>query len=258
MSEAPPQNHSTNLEKFQHPDITRATEDEIANYLRRTYKIAEIAVLVEQDAIIIKTCEELGLTVSDEELQAAGDAFRLEHKLLGAAKTLAWLEQQRISAEDWTQGIRIKLLTQKLKEHLFADAIDAHYLTNREDYRQAAFSQILVSELPEALQIVQALRNGKASFCAMALEHSKAQPSAKQGGFVGIRFISTLMPDIKAAIEGAQAGSVLDPVKTDLGYHIICIEKWFATSLTESVRSEILEILFQAWLNVTETSPPKT
>ena len=127
MSEAPPQTPSIDLGKFQHPDITRATDDEIANYLRRTYKIAEIAVSIEQDAIIIKTCEELGLIVSDEELQAAGDAFRLEHKLLGAAKTLAWLEQQRISAEDWTQGIRIKLLTQKLKEHLFADAIDAHY-----------------------------------------------------------------------------------------------------------------------------------
>jgi parvulin-like peptidyl-prolyl isomerase len=241
---------------IQPPEVEKATDEAISNYLRHTYKMAEVAALAEQDAKIIKACDTLGIVISDEELQVNGDEFRLKNKLLGASETLAWLEQQRISSEEWTQGIRIRLLTQKLKNHLFADSIDSHYLNNRQEYHRAAFSQILVPELSEALQIVQTLRAGKESFCAMALEHSKAQPSGKQGGFVGVRFLSTLMPEIKEAISGIQEGEIIDPIKTRIGYHVLRIEKWFPPVLSESVREEILEILFQTWLNTPGKSNP--
>lgn len=228
--------------------IEPATDESIANYLRYSCKIAEIAVLAERDAIVIKTCEELGIVISDEELQVAGDAFRMQHKLLSASETLAWLTQQRISPEDWSQGIRIKLLSQKLKEHLFLDSIDAHYLSYREEYRRVAFSQILVAEMSEALEIAEILRSNKVSFAAMAIDRSKTKPSGQNGGFVGIRFLSTLMPEIKEAISNLPEGEIISPVKTHLGYHVLRIEKWFPPSLNESVREEILEVLFQNWL----------
>jgi parvulin-like peptidyl-prolyl isomerase len=102
--------------------------------------------------------------------------------------------------------------------------------------------------LSEALKIAEILRSGEASFAAMAIEHSKAQPSAQHGGFVGIRFVTSLMPEIKDAIAGVGEGEIIPPVKTHLGYHILRIEKWFAPSLNESVREEILDVLFQTWL----------
>jgi hypothetical protein len=46
-------------------------------------------------------CEQRGITVSEEELQAAGDEFRQEYKLLGASATLAWFSQHRITVQDW-------------------------------------------------------------------------------------------------------------------------------------------------------------
>lgn len=248
MTEAALQTNTPTLEEIRPAAIEKITDEGIANYLRHTYKMAEIIALAEQDAKVINTCEILGITVTDEELQVAGDAFRSEHRLLGSAQTLAWLEQQRISIEDWTQGIRIQLLTQKLKDRLFASSIDDHYLTNRDEYHRAAFSQILVSDLAEALQIVQKLRAGKASFCEMALEHSQAKTSGEQGGFVGVRFVSTLMPEIRAAITGVQAGEIINPIKTHRGFHILRIEKWFSPTLSESVRAEILDLLFQTWL----------
>nr|AVH79529.1 PpiC-type peptidyl-prolyl cis-transl isomerase [Synechocystis sp. PCC 9413] len=243
--------------QIQPPQVETATDEAIANYLRYSCQIAEIAAKTEEDALIVKACQELGLTVPDGELQAAGDAFRMQYKLLGASETLAWLAKQRITPEDWTQGIRIKLLTQKLKEHLFLDTIDAHYLANREEYRRVALSQIVVSELSQALEIVQKLRQENASFVAMALEHSQAQLSAKNGGFVGIRFLSTLIPEIREAIAprcasgtiaNASEGDIINPLQTHLGYHILRIEKWFPPSLNESVRAEIMEDLWRNWL----------
>jgi parvulin-like peptidyl-prolyl isomerase len=233
------------LEKLALPKISPATDEAITAYLRRSYKIAEIAALAERDALIVSVCEQLGITVTDEELQAAGDAFRLEHKLPGASETLAWLSQQRITVEDWSQGIRVSLLAQKLKEHLFGAAVDTYYISNRDNYRRVALSQILVRDLTEALKIAQVLREEKASFCALALEHSKGKQSKENGGFVGVRFLAELLPDIVQAISEAKEGEVIGPIQTQLGYHILKIEKWFPAELSESVRKQIMESFFQ-------------
>ena len=253
-TELAPELEST--ENFVLPKIAPATNEDVIAYLRRSHKIAEVAALAECDALVLNICEQLGLTISDEELQAAGDAFRLEHKLLGASETLAWLQKQRITVEDWTQGIRVALLTNKLKEHLFGDTVDAHYLSNRNDYKRVALSQILVGDLIEARKVTYVIREENASFCALALEHSKGKQSKENGGFVGVRFLSELMPEIAQGISEAKEGEVIEPIQTKLGYHILKIEKWFPTELSESVREEILESLFQAWLRERVNSAP--
>lgn len=236
------------------PKISPTTNEDIIAYLRRSHKLAEIAAGAERDVLILDVCNQLGITISDEELQAAGDAFRQEHKLLGADETLAWLQEQRITVEDWSQGIRVALLNKKLKEHLFGDAVDAHYISNRDDYKRVALSQILVSDLPDALKVVHALREENASFCALALEYSKGKHSKENVFFVEICFISKFLPEIAQVISAAKASEVIEPVQTRLGYHIIRVEKWFPAELNQSIREEILDSLFQTWLQADSTS----
>ena len=224
------------VQKSALPEVSPATHEDIIAYLRRSHKLAEISALAEHDALILDVCDRLGITVSDEELQVAGDAFRLEHRLLGASETLIWLQKQRITVEDWTQGIRVTLLTNKLKEYLFGDSVDAHYLSNRDDYKRVALSQILVSDVAEALKITYAIRESNASFCALALEHSKGKQSKENGGFVGICFLTKLLPQIVQAITNAKEGEI-----------VLRLEKWFSLSINEA-REQVLESLLLAWL----------
>jgi parvulin-like peptidyl-prolyl isomerase len=235
------------LEKLTLPEISPATNEEIIAYLRHSHQIAEIAASAEREALIFKLCEQLGITVSDEELQTAGDAFRQEHQLLGASETMAWLEKQRISVEDWSQGIRVSLLTQKLQEHLFGEMVDDHYMNNRDDYQRVALSQILVRDLAEARKIAKALREENASFSALALEHSVGKQSRENGGFAGIHFLRQMLPEIAEAITNAEEGKLIGPIQTELAYHILKIEKWFPAQISQ-VRGQVLDSLFQAWL----------
>jgi parvulin-like peptidyl-prolyl isomerase len=66
--------------------------------------------------------------------------------------------------------------------------------------------------LTEAVKITQALREGKVSFCVLALQHSKGKQSQENGGFVGVRFLAELLPEIAQAVSEAVEGEVLDPV----------------------------------------------
>ncbi|HEY9624666.1 MAG TPA: peptidylprolyl isomerase [Crinalium sp.] len=230
------------------PKNRPATDDEILAYLRRSGKIAEIAALAEHDALILSLCEQFNLTISDEELQAAGNEFRRSHNLFSASETENWLTQQRMTADDWAEGIRVKLLEQALKEHLFGEQVDTHYLNNRREYKRVALSQILVQDLTDALKIVHALREENASFCALAIEYSKGKQSKEKGGFSGIHFLPKLMPEVAQAIVDAKEGDVTDPIQTKLGYHVIRIEKWFPLHFSESLRADVMDSLFQAWL----------
>ncbi|MBD2438072.1 peptidylprolyl isomerase [Nostoc sp. FACHB-110] len=236
------------LQKVTLPEIPPAKDEEILAYLRRSTQIAEIAAKAEQDALILNLCEQLNVTASDAELQAAGDQFRLEHKLLGASETLLWLSVQRITVEDWSYGIRLNLLTKKLKELLFGEIVDNYYIQHRQNFRRVALSQILVRELTQAQQIVRIIKEENASFCALALEHSKGKQSKENGGFAGIRFLSELLPEISTAISQAKEGELIGPIQTTLGYHIIRVEKFFPLELNAELREEVLDSFFQAWL----------
>lgn len=234
------------------PQVQPATDETAIAYLRYSRNFAEVAAFAERDALILQLCDELGITVSEDELQAAGDAFRKDNRLLETSETLNWFAAQRISVEDWSKGIHIALLTQKLKEHIGAENADYYYMSNRDNCKRVALSQILVRDLTTAMKVVQALREN-ASFCALALEYSKGKQSKENGGFVGVRFIAELVPELAQAIVDAKEREIIGPVQSKLGYHVLRVEKWFPAEFNQ-VREQILEFLFQAWLKKTATS----
>lgn len=253
LEQTPSSTLSSNEEQPQEAIFTPVTVSSVTNadilaYLRHSHKFAEIANLAQKNAVVLANCQKLGITVSDEEWQAAGDAFRQERKLWGSNETLAWLEKQRISVEEWSEGIRINLLEKKLKEYLFGATVDSVYISNRDNYKRVALSQILVVDLATSWKIVQALREGQASFCALALEHSKGKLSHENGGFIGIRYLVELVPEVAEAIANAQEGEIIGPVQSQVGYHVLKVEKWFPIELNQAVREQIMDSLFEVWL----------
>ncbi|MBD6615683.1 peptidylprolyl isomerase [Komarekiella sp. 'clone 1'] len=239
------------------PKVSTATDEKVIQYLRYSCKFAEFADLAERDALVLSVCEQFGITVSEDELQAAGDIFRQEYKLLDAAETFNWFDQQQIAVQDWSQGIQVALLTKKLKEHLFADDADFFYLHNRDSCKRVALSQILVRDLTTALKIIQQIKEDKAFFCSLALQHSQGKQSKESGGFVGVRFLAELLSELAQAIVNGKEGEVIGPIQTKLGYHILKIEKWFPSEFNE-IKEQILEIMFQAWLNEKNGSNSET
>jgi parvulin-like peptidyl-prolyl isomerase len=229
------------------PEISPATNVDILAYLRHSYKMAEIAAHAQEYALILAISQQLEINVSEDELQLAGDKFREENRLFTAAETLTWLEKQRIQIEDWSESIRVKLLKQKLLEVLFGANVDSQYLVDPNVFQRVALSQILVVDLTDALRIVQKLREDKSLFCSLAIEYSKGRQSKDNGGFVGIRFLGELMPELSEAISNGQEGEVIGPIQTNLGYHILKIENKFLPDFRE-VKEQVLEFLFQTWL----------
>lgn len=231
---------------------TPSTEVVVA-YLRYTRQWGNHIAKAREDQLILDTCKAVGITVGDRELQNHGDEFRWKQKLLTSKATLDWLSQQAITLEDWTEGLRMECLTQALKEHLFGEQVDAHYLSNREHYRRVALSQILLSDQVTATRIYQQLQDNPVQFCALALQYSQSSKAQETGGYEGIRYCVELAPEIQQAIADQEDCTILEPVQTALGYHVLKIEAWIPTVLDQALRQDIFTHLFKNWLQAQDT-----
>jgi hypothetical protein len=97
---------------------------EIVSWLKKSlqYKLTSQGVLSQR--IVERETQLRGVQLSDAEVQAVGDQFRLTHKLEKAVDTIAWLQSEMITAEQWEAGIRDRLLMSKLKEVMFGADVE--------------------------------------------------------------------------------------------------------------------------------------
>ena len=230
------------------PPATPIADMELLAFLRQTHQIAGLAQAAEQSVRIVQVCEHLGITVSEAELQAAGDAFRVQHRLTTVPQTLAWLQRQRISLEDWSEGIRCQLLTHKLQEQLFGESVDNYYLQNRKHYDRVALSQIVVSDLDLAQHLQKSLTVTPEAFCALALQYSILKEAQTKGGFMGVCYRSELAPELREAISDLEPGAIVGPIATLGSYHLLKLEQCLPTQLTTALRKHILNSMLQVWL----------
>lgn len=85
---------------------------------------------------------------------------------------------------------------------------------------QIRVSHILIQSQAEAQEVLDRLFRGE-QFEALARELSKDRSSASKGGDLGLFERGDLMPEFEKAAFALKVGQISQPLKSDLGYHII-------------------------------------
>jgi parvulin-like peptidyl-prolyl isomerase len=79
---------------------------------------------------------------------------------------------------------------------------------------------VLVATAEEAAAVIEALGAG-ADFAELALERSIDTGSGARGGDLGPQSRGVFVPEFDAAVWSARLGTVLEPVETEFGFHVI-------------------------------------
>lgn len=79
--------------------------------------------------------------------------------------------------------------------------------------------------LARAKDLVDKARSGVSDFAVLAENYSEDELGKKNKGLIGDIKVSELQPEIKAAVENAQVGTVTEPLKQDNGYSIFRVDK---------------------------------
>jgi len=199
---------------------------------------------------VMKKANELGLAVSDEELQRFADTFRISLGLHSAQDTLAFLQRNGLSDDDFESFCVASLLTEKVKTHLADDkAVQEHFLNNRSSYEQARISSIVVSAENLASEISMRVTEDGEDFHALAREYSEEEATRHAGGYVGLIARASLSPEVASKVFTASAGDVVGPFAAGESFHLVLVEEIIKPELDDELKEKIKDRLFEEWVS---------
>ena len=222
--------------------------DEIVSDLKYTLRFRAVCDSVLHQKIINQAAASRNLILTDEEVQEAVDSLRLEMRLEKASDTLAWLEKQGISPEDWEVGIRDRLLSKKLRNHLFEGDVERHFNENRLQFDKVLLYQIVVEHFELAQELFYQIEESEISFFEAAHHYDLDAGRRDRCGYEGLVARQGLPATISAALFNTSPGELVGPVQTEVGYHLMFCKAVLSGELTDEVRESILDSLFREWL----------
>ncbi len=223
--------------------------DEVISFLKKTLQYQEARLGVLQQAIVNRTGAARGIEVDPQEIQAEADRQRRERRLERASDTLAWLSEQQITPEEWEAGIRDRLLTQKLKQELFGHEVESYFAQNRLDFDQIVLYQIIVPYEQLANELFYQIEESEISFFEAAHLYDIDLNRRQHCGYEGKLYRWSLKPEIAALVFAATPKQVIHPIQTEQGFHLLRVEEFIVAQLSSETHQEILQRLFQDWLN---------
>ncbi|MBN1203607.1 MAG: TIGR04500 family putative peptide maturation system protein [Myxococcaceae bacterium] len=206
-------------------------------------------------ALIAEAVEEQpeAFTSSDEELQAAMDAFRRRRGLLTPEAMMHWLEQQGLTHRNLETLLDNFVKARKLRRRVVAGREETYFASHKAEFDVAVIARIALGDLERARSLHERLRGGEVDLLRAAAEALREQtPGAPRWEsppplLERVRR-SALPPEQAAVIFAASAGAVLEPFETKAGYEVRQVLGIEPAVLDAATRAAIGEQLFQEWL----------
>lgn len=223
--------------------------EEIVNFLKSKIKLKEMCVSILCQKIIDKIAEEKGINVTIEEIEIEANRQRREQRLEKASDTIKWLGQQMLTPLDWEVGIRNNLLRQKLASALFGNEVEQFFIQNRSEFEQVLLYQFIVKHEKLAQELYYQIEEGEISFYQAARIHDIDENRRYKCGYEGQVYRWAILPEMAVIVFSAPLKQLIGPIKTEYGYHLFMIEDYIPAELTSKRYEEILNNMFQQWLD---------
>ncbi len=222
--------------------------DEMVSLLRRDLQFNTICQKVLSISIIREEAAQRSLEVSEQEIQSECDSIRRELRLESAEKTFEWLIEQHLSADEWEESIRDRLLAQKLADTLFQAVAKAKFEQNKLDYDQVELYRIIVPNFQLAQELIYQIEENEINFFEAAHTFDIDPLRRAYCGYEGQLSRWALEPDIAASIFEATPHEVIGPFPLKEGHALYFIDKFITPELTDSLYQEIRDREFKQWL----------
>lgn len=222
--------------------------EEIIGFLKKDLQLKYVQQKILYRKVVERSAGERGISVTPQEIQEEADRIRRENRLEKAADTLAWLANQRISPEDWEEGIIDRLLAKKLANHLFEKDVEKVFAQNKLDYDRVLLYQIVLNSKKLAYELLYQLEEREIGFYQAAHLYDIDPERRERCGCEGKIERWSLMPAIAAAVFGHPCGEVIGPIETEQTYHLLLVEELIPAELTPERKQKIQEQMFHQWL----------
>jgi parvulin-like peptidyl-prolyl isomerase len=234
--------------KITYPNGTITPED-VIRFLELTGESHSIYKQIIIHKEVLKKAKELGIEITDEQLQQFADNFRSLKGLYSVQEMLGFLEDSGLTADDFEIFCEASLLMADLKEHMAdQNRIKEYFVNNRLEFNFARISVIVVAEEGLANEIAMQVTEDGEDFHALARRYSLDKTTKHAGGYIGVVYRTMLSPEISAKVFNADADDLLGPFRKDEYHQLILVEEVVKPELTDQIREMIKERIFAQWM----------
>jgi parvulin-like peptidyl-prolyl isomerase len=226
------------------------TPEDVIRFLSLTGQSQSIYNQIIIHKEVVKKAKELGIEISDEQLQRFADNFRSLKGLYSAQEMIDYLERSGLDEDDFEAFCEASLLMADLKEHM-ADKkkVEEYFINNRSEFDFARISVIIVGKEGLANEIAMQVTEDGEDFHALARRHSLDEATKYSGGYVGVVSRKMLSPEIAAKVFNADAGDLVGPFQKDEHQELIWVEEVIKPELTDQIKEGIKERIFAQWVS---------
>lgn len=158
-----------------------------------------------------------------------------------------WCESKGI-ALDYLNGVLLReLRVEKFKQLYFAEQVESEFLRSKSTFDQVEYSLIQLTDLLLAQELYFHLRDDGADFVQLAQQYSLGNERGTDG-WVGPVPMSTLPVEVADLFRSGQTGTIYGPVPVADRFWIVRLERLTTARLTESTRTNLMNHLYNRWL----------
>lgn len=202
------------------------------------FGIAQLISDIQNEELVRRMAAEQGITVSDEEMDAAmrqdaGVPPDATNDVM-APILRDHLQDLGLSLDRYEEIIEVQVLEEKLKEQISAEL--------PEEAEQVDLYLIQVETDASAAQALQRIRDGEA-FEDVATEVS-AHPSSADGGAMGWTPAELLDEELAAAVFELEPSTLSGVIETEDAFYVVRIDGKETRELSEEVQADLTEQTF--------------
>ncbi|ELS03809.1 parvulin-like peptidyl-prolyl isomerase [Xenococcus sp. PCC 7305] len=201
--------------------------------------------------IIQKAAASRNITVNPEDIQNEAEKTRREKRLEKVSDTLAWLQMNMLTPDEWEIALKNRLLADKLLHDLFDKQVESYFASNRLDFEQYVIYQIVVPYQKLAQELFYQIEEEEISFYEAAHLYDIDQERRDRCGYLGKMYRRNFQPEVAAAIlrDPLPIRQVVGPIQTEQGFNLFKIEEYIQAELTPEIFQELVLRFFQQWLD---------
>jgi parvulin-like peptidyl-prolyl isomerase len=185
--------------------------------------------------------------LAQDEALKAYEQFYQRYQLKNEADLNAWLDKQAMTRDQldhlMTRGMRVE----KFKQKTWENQIETYFLQRKGKLDRVIYSLIRVTSLDLAQELYFRIQEGEQSFADVARGYSKGA-EAQTGGLIGPVELSVPHPVLANFLANSQPGQLSPPTRLMDWIVLIRLEQFLPAQLDDTIRSRLLNELFEEWL----------
>jgi parvulin-like peptidyl-prolyl isomerase len=187
------------------------------------------------------------IELTEQEQAQAKKQFNLKHQLTTPAERSAWGMHRGMSLEQLDALAKRELKIEKFQIATWGHCLESYFLTHKSKLDRVIYSLLRIDSAEIAQELYFRIKAGEQSFAELARDYSQG-PEAQTGGLIGPMELSTPHPVLAKMLSFAQPGQLYPPTRLGEWFVILRLEKLLSAQLDESMRQQLLDSLFEAWI----------